>query len=279
MNAPKRWLDDAGAGGAERDLLRAGLSMEPPPGAEGAVWAALLGKLPPPGAPPAGDGGASAAKAAGTAKSAAAAKGAAVAKGASAAAAGGIVKSALIGAGSAVALIATYSVVTPSTPDPAPPVAASVAPIQETPRSVPSSTLPLPAASATATTSASAATSAAPAPKVAADPRPVASGAASAASATADPEVSRETLLREESRMVGEARDALRRGDAAGALVMLDKIVSRFPGGMLVQEREALAIEALARSGRCDEAKQRAYVFVDRWPASPFTARVQAFTQ
>lgn len=272
MSGPKRWIDDAGAPGAERDLLRAGLSMDPPPGAEDAVWAALLGKLPPPGAPPPGDGGASAAaKGATAAKSAAAAKGATVAKGA-AAVGGGLVKSALIGAGSAVALLATYSVVTPSQPDPGPPATTTVTTVQDP---IPfSATIPLPPPTAMPAATASATASAA-APRPVIEPRPAVSAAPTA---TAEPE-SRETLLREESRLVGEARAALRRGDAAGALSMLETIRARFPGGGLGQEREALAIEALARAGRRDEAKARAAAFVEAHPTSPFVTVVQAFAK
>ena len=59
MSVPRRWLDDgASATPAERELLRSSLSMEPPPGAQGEVWAALLTKLPPPGPLGGGGGGA-----------------------------------------------------------------------------------------------------------------------------------------------------------------------------------------------------------------------------
>ena len=73
------------------------------------------------------------------------------------------------------------------------------------------------------------------------------------------------------------ARDTLRRGDAGGALALLDQVRAKFPGGMLGQEREALAIEALARSGRKGEAAARADAFVKAYPTSPLTARVQQF--
>lgn len=86
-------------------------------------------------------------------------------------------------------------------------------------------------------------------------------------------------MLREESRMVADARDALRRGDTAGALGMLEQIRLKFPGGVLAQEREALAIEALARSGRKADASARASAFVKAYPTSPLAARVQSFAQ
>ncbi|MFO0761930.1 MAG: hypothetical protein U0359_36155, partial [Byssovorax sp.] len=87
----------------------------------------------------------------------------------------------------------------------------------------------------------------------------------------------RETRLREESRRLSEARDALRRGDAAGALALLDEMRRKFPQGTLAQERETLAVEALTRSGRTDEAKARAASFKDAYPESPHGVRVDAF--
>ena len=91
--------------------------------------------------------------------------------------------------------------------------------------------------------------------------------------------VERATMLREESRQVSEARDALRRGDAPGALVQLEQIRGRFPGGLLVQEREALTIEALARSGRRSDASARAAAFLQAYPTSMLAERVQTFVQ
>jgi hypothetical protein len=273
MNAPKRWLDDAPASSAERQLLQSGLSLEPPPDAQGQVWAALLTKIPPPGAPPPGQGGGGAAAGKGAAS---AGKGAVAAKAASA----GVLKSALIGAGSAVALIAGYSVVTPSTDRPPPP--AAVAPSTQTAAPPPPAHAAPPAAAAEPSAVPSAAPSADPVVerRAAVEPRAAASSLPSAAvSATpaAVAEAERETMTREESRLVAEARDALRKGDAAGALTMLEQIRVRFPSGVLGQEREALAIEALARSGRKAEAAARASAFVKAYPSSPLASRVQGF--
>ncbi len=94
-----------------------------------------------------------------------------------------------------------------------------------------------------------------------------------------DPGAERETMLQEESREMRDAREALRRGDAAGALTMLEQIRARYPGGVLSQEREALAIEALARSGRRAEASTRAAAFLKAYPTSTLAERVQVFVQ
>ena len=295
MSAPKRWLEDGSTSDVERDLLRSGLAMDPPPGAEGEVWAALLGKLPPPPPPgdlPPADGGAAAGNAASGAH--AAAKAVTAAKLASAPIAvlgGGVLKSALIGAGSALALVATYAVVAPpSAPDASPPspAALSAAPsssaIARAP--IPPRPAPEPSVALSALPALAASASAAPSPSAAsADPRPAppspppATGSLPAAGEPAVLAAERETMIREESRLVGEARDALRRGDAPGALTLLEQIRGRFPAGVLGQEREVLTIEALARSGRRPEAAARADAFIKAHPQSPLVTRVESFSR
>ena len=256
MSTPKRWLEDPGGPGDARSLLQAGLDADadPPPGAQSAAWAALLTKIPPP-VGPAGGAGAGGKVAASAAKAASA----------------GLLKSALLGAGSAVALIATYAVVAPTPPATPPPPAAPMVAASE-PVRVPTGAAVLresPAPSAP-----SGVDRPSPAEPPPAEPKPASAVVATSAGA---PPVDRETRLREESRLLGEARDALRRGDAPGALGLLDQLRARFPGGSLSQEREMLSIEALSRSGRRADAAARASAFLRAYPESPFGARVQTF--
>ena len=302
MSAPKRWLDDGGgATRGERDLLRLGASHEPPPAAKDAVWTALLAQIPP--IPPgSGSGGAGGAKAGAGAKAASAA-GAASGGGAAMAAAvgGGLLKSALIGAGSAVALIATYTVVTPSAAPPLPApstMETSAAPdrdapkdstrAQATPTSVARNIPEIPVSPAIVDSPAPSGTpsAAAPtepragssAPSVGRDVRgPV--GASGASRGQGAPAPDRETPALEESRRLTEARDALRRGDASDALSRLSDLQRAVPGGILGQEREALAIEALAKNGRSAEAQARARAFLQAYPQSPHAPRVEAFAR
>ena len=49
----------------------------------------------------------------------------------------------------------------------------------------------------------------------------------------------------------------------------------RYPHGILDQEREALAIEALIKLGRLDEARPRARAFALTYPGSPHQARLE----
>ena len=81
---------------------------------------------------------------------------------------------------------------------------------------------------------------------------------------------------REESRLVGSARDALRAGAPRRALSLLDQARTRFPAGVLGQERAALGIEALFASGSKSEASERARRFLEAFPTSPHAARVRA---
>lgn len=48
-----------------------------------------------------------------------------------------------------------------------------------------------------------------------------------------------------------------------------------YPQGELVQEREVLAVEALSRLGRNDEAIRRSRALVQRYPRTPYAARLE----
>jgi outer membrane protein assembly factor BamD (BamD/ComL family) len=62
--------------------------------------------------------------------------------------------------------------------------------------------------------------------------------------------------------------------DPSGALALTQEHARRFPSGTLSQEREVLAIEALARLGRTSEARRRLDAFRSRFPQSPHVARL-----
>lgn len=66
--------------------------------------------------------------------------------------------------------------------------------------------------------------------------------------------------------------------DTAGALALLDDGNKRFPRGVFVEEREALAIDCLVRLGRTAEAKQRAQAFLDTHPTSVFAEKIRQQT-
>lgn len=78
----------------------------------------------------------------------------------------------------------------------------------------------------------------------------------------------------EEFRVLQAAREELP-SSPERALVLAESHARRFSRGMLDQERETIAIEALARLGRADEAITRSRVFLSRFPASPYRSRVE----
>jgi TolA-binding protein len=82
-------------------------------------------------------------------------------------------------------------------------------------------------------------------------------------------------LLRE-SALLEQGRRVLRAGDTAGAWRTLQQLAAEFPAGQLVQEREALAIELLWRSGRRSEASERIRAFVRAYPNSAHAARLRS---
>jgi hypothetical protein len=59
--------------------------------------------------------------------------------------------------------------------------------------------------------------------------------------------------------------------DPARALQLANEGHARFPGGTFWQEREMIAISALARLGRRDEAKKRADAFIAAHPESMYS--------
>lgn len=88
------------------------------------------------------------------------------------------------------------------------------------------------------------------------------------------PTIDRAALLAEEVRHLAEVR-GLAASDPAAAARAADEGHARFRGGQLYQEREALAITALARAGRRALARQRAERFLQAFPRSPLAGSVR----
>lgn len=77
-----------------------------------------------------------------------------------------------------------------------------------------------------------------------------------------------------ESQRVAEARGLLRAGRAEAALSVLNGLAKEVPSGVLVQEREALTVQALLASGARERARMLARDFLSRYPNSPHGADV-----
>jgi hypothetical protein len=95
-----------------------------------------------------------------------------------------------------------------------------------------------------------------------------AGGAAPSASEAPSEAISEDALLE-------RAHEAMA-AEPHRALALTAQHARRFPRGMLVQEREVIAIEALAHMGRVDRARQRATTFFQTYPNSAYRGRVNA---
>jgi hypothetical protein len=90
------------------------------------------------------------------------------------------------------------------------------------------------------------------------------------------PRAARPTLT-EELAAVDAASSALRAGDGAGAMRMLDEYARRVPRGRLRLEASVLRIEALAKTGQRAEAARRAKAFLKRYPNSVLAPRLKRY--
>lgn len=79
-----------------------------------------------------------------------------------------------------------------------------------------------------------------------------------------------------ERRLLAVARTALGRSNGADALASCDEHERRFPKGELVEEREAIAVQALVQSQRVGEAHDRANRFRQAYPKSILLPAVMA---
>lgn len=264
--------------------------------------------------PPANAGAAGQAAGGGSTAGGSAASGSAVggASSGGALASGGVIKAMIVGAASACVVIAAYATFGPDDPAPSDTSSSSGVPTARAPITSPASasdsdkTPSTSALSGGSSTSSSPSKSAPGGERALVDPpvdRPSAQKSSSSSSsqeteAEADPTpapaaadteapsgaasitpTERASRLREESRLLSEARDALRRGDSSGALRKLDEARTRFPGGVLAQEREALTIEALYRGGQRAAAASLAASFLRAYPNSPHATRIQGFSR
>src|SRR5882724_12471980 len=67
-------------------------------------------------------------------------------------------------------------------------------------------------------------------------------------------------------------------GNPDDAISALEHHEQRFPGGQLVEDREALLVQALSSAGRDEDARRRAAQFKEKWPRSILMPVVEAAT-
>jgi hypothetical protein len=115
---------------------------------------------------------------------------------------------------------------------------------------------------------------AAPAPQASAPPESAVAKPAEPPAAQVVPAKPAPAAQLSEAELLEQARSALK-GDPARALARANEHRRRFPGGVLVQEREVIAIQALRQLGRASEAEQRAEAFSKAFPGSAFQRKLK----
>lgn len=109
---------------------------------------------------------------------------------------------------------------------------------------------------------------------------PHAAPEAGAATLAATPEGNRVEASRSsalgELVLIRRALGALRAGSPAGALRALAEHRAQYPDGVMLSEREGLEVVALCEDGQSDAGLRHRATFLQRFPASPVTARVRA---
>lgn len=285
----KRWLDDVSDAGAfERSVLASGLDAEPPAHAENEVWQRLLVAIPPP--PGSGPGGGATRGGGGITALTKSATVTTLGKGfllgvaASVAVAGAdrlvYAPKALPDARSVTSSITTstaHARVEPlHTPAPLPSVETQVPSTPAEPTSPELSEAARRSASPNRSFGASALEASPPATT---QPRVHTESSVAAFPITdAAPPVPR-SRLDEEAALLRQARSELRAGALATAFATLEASRERFAAPELYQEREALLIELLSRSGQRERARERARAFLARFPESPHATLVRSFAE
>jgi hypothetical protein len=252
---PPRLLDEGTLTPDEQRALEVGTHDRSPLGAKAAIWTGLSLKL----LVPATAAAATLTAAAGSSS------GVVAASGAGAGAAGLLTTMALVksaGIGLALGAAVGSGLYFSSRPEPTPPAPHELVVVE----GATSVAAPFHSAAATPNAPAAAESASSPAPSGASEPRGDSTRA----------ERPREAPpVESESQRVARARAWLRSGDANRALQTLDALERDEPNGLLAQEREALAIEALAALGRRDAARARADAFLERYPRSPHVLAVR----
>jgi hypothetical protein len=276
MSELKHWLDDSSDSDEfERSILRAGLDADPPPAKRDEIWTGLMATVAVVPLAVATSAQLASAKVATAGVSKAAAVWLAVAK-------GFVVGLAVYGAAQGVTEISSrFSA--PHAPAPsAQPAQRAKTPVPATSHEAePSSAVSAPSLIATSKEALS-------------TPRAAEAGSGSSQAreplnaiipvpsiATFDnrepPAPPRVSQLEAETRALRRARDELRTGKLTDAFATLEASQRQFSAPELYQEREALMIELLYRSGQVTAAERRASAFLSRFPESPHVQQIRRF--
>ena len=98
----------------------------------------------------------------------------------------------------------------------------------------------------------------------------------SAKPARAAQTASRASRLAAERHLLDAARTAIVQGEPERAVAQLERHRAQFPDGLLVEERDAMMVEALAKASRTSEARALAESFRAKYPGSLFAGTVDS---
>jgi hypothetical protein len=269
---PMRLVQDPSCPEIQRELLRHGVELAPPPGAEQRVWLGVVGAVGALGALGAlGTIGGAAAAGAGGAAAEASTKTVTTAAKVNVA---GLTSAKVVAIVAALAALGAFGayLVGGLRGAPAPSASPPVAAPSEAPVTAPPATAPAAEAPPWETPPVREAPQAVPGPRHPTRVRPRTKADAPSPATAASPAA----RLGEETTLIRGARQALRGGEPARALQILEACRRRYPAGVLQQERERLTIEALVEDGRRAEASARAAQFLRKYPDSPHAGDVRA---
>ncbi len=110
-----------------------------------------------------------------------------------------------------------------------------------------------------------------PSTEVAAGARPV----ASPVKPSAKPQAGTSAANRSASELeLLQHAQAIVSSDPRGSLALTNEHARDYPSGEFVQERETIAVEALVHLGQKEEARRRARALLERFPRTPYSAKV-----
>ncbi|AKU94792.1 hypothetical protein AKJ09_01456 [Labilithrix luteola] len=154
--------------------------------------------------------------------------------------------------------------------------------LPSTPASAPGDDVPAPSTSSAESTPARAAEPASPSvaeiPTIPVESLPSSANPPAVAAprvVRAAPSASSQAPVRELEFAIVQRAQAALTTDPTRALAIAEEHARTYPAGELVQEREVVAVEALARLGRSSEAKSRANALLRRFPRTPYVPRLE----
>jgi outer membrane protein assembly factor BamD (BamD/ComL family) len=86
----------------------------------------------------------------------------------------------------------------------------------------------------------------------------------------------RRASFEEETAILGKVMASLKQNDFAAARKYLRRHELNFPEGVLVQERELMAVQLLLSTQEREKARVRVDKFREKWPTSPHLRRLES---